>query len=167
MLVVFCAERVGVPLLIRAATALLDVCTNQVFVHATRGWAVGWSCLAAEVLPMLKPRTTFAGVVRCPVNVSDFHLLYPPCFMLAERKAQPERSDRLERRVKRFFIFVFIFYFVAIAVNILLQSASKGIIFPISKSVKSVCKAISSLMSTISIGPTPILHLNKHSRCEA
>jgi len=55
VLVVGCAERVDVPLLIRATAALLDVRTNQIALQAARCRAKGWFFLAAEVLPMLQP----------------------------------------------------------------------------------------------------------------
>jgi len=83
-----CAEWVDVPSLIRAPTAFLDMRTNQVLVQAAGNRAVGWSCLSAKVLPVLQPRTTFAGGVRGAVNVADIHLFPPSSFRLAERRRQ-------------------------------------------------------------------------------
>lgn len=84
VLVVLTAKRVDVPFLVRAPAALLNVCPDNVCLHATTRGAVGGLALTTEFLPVFKPGATLAGGVGCPVDVSDLHLFFSSLFVLAE-----------------------------------------------------------------------------------
>jgi len=86
VLVVARTERVDVPLLVRAPATFLNMRTDNVCLPTTGRWAVCGLRLATEVLPVLKPGTTFAGIVRRSVDVSNLHLVPPLWFVFAEHK---------------------------------------------------------------------------------